>query len=171
MPEGPAAADPVRVFREGVYPYANRMKRAKYERLKAGLQIELLKAQHCLLHLWRRARKEAGLDDVRLHDLRHTVASQAVARGVPLSTVARMLGHSDPKMTLRYAHVGDRDLQAAAERIGKAIEIAMEAAERPEPAEPTSRAAHGLAPRGEARNSPSAVDRRTGSGPIGASIP
>ena len=78
------------------------------------------------LCLWRRARKEAGLDDVRLHDLRHTVGSQAVARGVPLSTVARMLGHADPTMTLRYAHVGDRDLQAAAERIGKAIEAAME---------------------------------------------
>ncbi len=45
-PEGAAAADPVRVFREGIYPYANRMKRAEYERLKAGLQIELLKAQH-----------------------------------------------------------------------------------------------------------------------------
>jgi len=77
------------------------------------------------LHFWHRARKEAGLDDVRLHDLRHTVASQAVARGVPLSTVARMLGHADPKMTLRYAHVGDRDLQAAAERIGKAIEATI----------------------------------------------
>ena len=78
-----------------------------------------------ILHLWQRARKEAGLDDVRLHDLRHTVASQAVARGVPLPTVARMLGHADPVMTLRYAHVGDRDLQAAAERIGKTIEGAM----------------------------------------------
>ena len=84
-----------------------------------------------VLHFWHRARKEAGLDDVRLHDLRHTVASQAVARGVPLSTVARMLGHADPKMTLRYAHVGDRDLQAAAERIGKAIETAMETGESP----------------------------------------
>ena len=83
------------------------------------------------LHLWHRARKEAGLDDVRLHDLRHTVASQAVARGVPLSTVARMLGHADPVMTLRYAHVGDRDLQAAAERIGKAVEAAMETGEAP----------------------------------------
>ena len=81
------------------------------------------------LCLWRRARKEAGLDDVRLHDLRHTVASQAVARGVPLPTVARMLGHADPTMTLRYAHVGDRDLQAAAERIGKAIEGAMKTGE------------------------------------------
>ena len=83
------------------------------------------------LHLWRRARKEAGLDDVRLHDLRHTVASQAVARGVPLPTVARMLGHADPAMTLRYAHVGDRNLQAAAERIGKAIMVAMEGGESP----------------------------------------
>ena len=81
------------------------------------------------LCLWRRARKEAGLDDVRLHDLRHTVASQAVARGVPLSTVARMLGHADPVMTLRYAHVGDRDLQAATERIGKVIEVAMKTGE------------------------------------------
>ena len=81
--------------------------------------------------LWYRARTGAGLDDVRLHDLRHTVASQAVARGVALSTVARMLGHADPRMTLRYAHVSDRDVQAAAERIGKAIEAAMEAGKSP----------------------------------------
>ena len=77
------------------------------------------------MRLWDRARTEAGIEDTRLHDLRHTVASQAVARGVALSTVARMLGHSDPKMTLRYAHVTDPDIEAAAERIGKAIEAAM----------------------------------------------
>ena len=77
------------------------------------------------MRLWDRARAEAGIEDVRLHDLRHTVASQAVARGVALSTVARMLGHSDPKMTLRYAHVRDPDVEAAAERIGKVIEAAM----------------------------------------------
>ncbi|MYE60329.1 MAG: site-specific integrase [Alphaproteobacteria bacterium] len=75
--------------------------------------------------LWDRARKEANIQDVRLHDLRHTVASQAVARGVALSTVAKMLGHANPTMTLRYAHVGDRDVQAAAERIGSAIDAAM----------------------------------------------
>ena len=75
--------------------------------------------------LWDRARAEAGIEDMRLHDLRHTVASQAVARGVALSTVARMLGHSDPKMTLRYAHVTDPDVEAAAERIGKVIQAAM----------------------------------------------
>ena len=79
----------------------------------------------CDITLWHRARKEAGIEDVRLHDLRHTVASQAVARGTALSTVARMLGHADPTMTLRYAHVGDRDVQAAAERIGGVIERAL----------------------------------------------
>ena len=76
--------------------------------------------------LWNRIRKEVGIEDIRVHDLRHTVASQAVARGVALPTVARMLGHSDPKMTLRYAHVSDRDAEAAAERIGKVIETAMQ---------------------------------------------
>ena len=77
------------------------------------------------LGFWRRARREAGIEDVRLHDLRHTVASQAVARGVPLPTVARMLGHAQPTMTLRYAHVGDREVEAAAERVGAAIAAAM----------------------------------------------
>ena len=77
------------------------------------------------IELWLRARKWAGIEDVRLHDLRHTVASQAVARGVALSTVAKMLGHASPTMTLRYAHVGDRDVEAAAERVGSVIHEAM----------------------------------------------
>jgi len=77
------------------------------------------------LGLWRRARREAGIEDVRLHDLRHTVASQAVARGVPLPTVARMLGHAQPTMTLRYAHVGDHEVEAAAKRVGKIIQAVM----------------------------------------------
>ena len=77
------------------------------------------------LGLWHRARQEAGIEDMRLHDLRHTVASQAVARGVPLTTVARMLGHARPAMTLRYAHVGDREVEDAAERVGRIILAAM----------------------------------------------
>ena len=77
------------------------------------------------LGLWRRVRREAGIEDVRLHDLRHTVASQAVARGVPLPTVARMLGHTQPTMTLRYAHVGDREVEEAAERVGRIIQATM----------------------------------------------
>ena len=77
------------------------------------------------LGLWHRARRQAGIEDVRLHDLRHTVASQAVANGVPLPTVARMLGHTQPAMTLRYAHVGDREVEAAAERVGRSIAAAL----------------------------------------------
>ncbi|MCY3755968.1 MAG: tyrosine-type recombinase/integrase [Alphaproteobacteria bacterium] len=77
--------------------------------------------QHYGLRLWPAIRREAGIEDVRLHDLRHTVASQAVLNGVPLTVAARLLGHSDVRMTMRYAHVGDREIEAAAERVGRAI--------------------------------------------------
>ena len=76
-------------------------------------------AEH--LSLWFTVRKQAGIEDVRLHDLRHNFASQAVLNGVPLPTVARLLGHREVSMTLRYAHVADREIEAAAERIGSAI--------------------------------------------------
>ncbi len=75
----------------------------------------------CEIGLWYRARKEAGIEDVRLHDLRHTFASHAVMSGIPLPIVARLLGHSRSSMTLRYAHVHDREIEAAAERTGVAI--------------------------------------------------
>ena len=78
------------------------------------------------LPLWYRVRKEVGIKDVRLHDLRHTVASHAVLQGVPLPVVSCLLGHKHPSMTLRYAHVGDRETEAAAERIGAAITSALD---------------------------------------------
>ena len=70
------------------------------------------------LSIWKKVRKLAGIEDVRLHDLRHTFASQAAMQGIPLPVVARLLGHAQVQMTLRYAHVSDRDVEAAAERIG-----------------------------------------------------
>ena len=78
------------------------------------------------LSLWDMVRREAGIEDVRLHDLRHTVASQAAMNGVPLPVVARMLGHANVRMTMRYAHVGDREIKAAAERVGLAIDAIMD---------------------------------------------
>ena len=42
-------------------------------------------------------------------------------RGVPVPVVSRLLGHSNVRMTLRYAHLGDREIEAAAERVGLAI--------------------------------------------------
>ncbi len=77
------------------------------------------------LPLWYRVRREAGIEDVRLHDLRHTMASHAVMNGVPVPVVSRMLGHSNVRMTLRYAHLADRDIEAAAERVGQAMSRAM----------------------------------------------
>ena len=73
------------------------------------------------LAFWYRARREAGIEDVRLHDLRHTHASHAVMSGVPVPVVARLLGHSDVRTTLRYAHIGDREIEQAAERVGQFI--------------------------------------------------
>ena len=78
------------------------------------------------LALWYRVRREAGIKDVRLHDLRHTHASHAVMNGVPVPVVSRMLGHSNVRMTLRYAHLGDREIEAAAERIGQSVAAIME---------------------------------------------
>ena len=74
-----------------------------------------------LYRIWKLARKQAGIEDVRLHDLRHSVASQAVLKGVPLPVVARLLGHSQVSMTLRYAHVAETEVEAAAERVGRVI--------------------------------------------------
>ena len=80
------------------------------------------------LPLWYEARKRAGLEDVRLHDLRHTFASHAVMQGVPLPVVARLLGHRNVRMTLRYAHVADKDVEAAAERIGEVLSALLDSA-------------------------------------------
>lgn len=55
--------------------------------------------------VWETARRKAGFPDLRIHDLRHTVASLALQGGVPLSVVGKMLGHSTPAVTHRYAHL------------------------------------------------------------------
>ena len=77
------------------------------------------------LPLWYAVRREADLEDVRLHDLRHTLASHAVMNGVPVPVVSRLLGHSNARMTLRYAHLADKDIAAAAERIGAGLARVM----------------------------------------------
>ena len=77
------------------------------------------------LPLWYTLRRGAGIEDVRIHDLRHTVASHAVMNGVPVPVVARLLGHANVRMTLRYAHLSDGDIAVAAESIGAAMAHTM----------------------------------------------
>ena len=96
------------------------------------------------LSLWRKVRRQARIEDVRLHDLRHTFASHAVMHSVPLPVVSRLLGHSRARMTLRYAHVSDREIEAAAERIGRAIATFLSEA-------PPSVSGHGSQDRGPER--------------------
>ena len=77
------------------------------------------------LPLWYSVRREADLEGVRLHDLRHTLASHAIMNGVPVPVVSRLLGHANARMTLRYAHLAAEDVAAAAERIGAGLARAM----------------------------------------------
>lgn len=54
---------------------------------------------------WTRIRRQVGLDDVRLHDLRHSFASLAAAQGASLPLIGALLGHNSPQTTQRYAHL------------------------------------------------------------------
>lgn len=74
---------------------------------------------------WSKLRKLAGLDDVRVHDCRHTYASHAVMSGLDLYTVGRLLGHADAGSTERYAHLADEHVRDAARRIAGIVGDAM----------------------------------------------
>jgi site-specific recombinase XerD len=64
---------------------------------------------------WRRIRARAGLQDVRLHDLRHSFASFLVNEGVSLYVVQALLGHANARTTQRYAHLASDTLSDATE--------------------------------------------------------
>lgn len=66
-------------------------------------------------HPWRRIRERAGLPDVRIHDLRHTYASNAVSSGMEIQMVGKLLGHTQLQTTMRYAHLADDAVRRAAE--------------------------------------------------------
>jgi integrase len=74
---------------------------------------------------WRRIRAEAELKDVRIHDLRHTYASNAVANGMPIQMVGKLLGHTQIQTTMRYAHLADDPVMRAAEQNSRMLCEAM----------------------------------------------
>jgi integrase len=78
-----------------------------------------------LQKIWEKIRKRAGLEDVRIHDLRHSFASVAVAGGDSLYLVGKVLGHRQSNSTERYAHLHDDPLRAVADRAANKIAAAM----------------------------------------------
>ncbi len=70
---------------------------------------------------WYTLRARAGLDDVRLHDLRHSFASRALALGESLPMIGRLLGHSRLETTARYAHLARDSIHEAAARVAGSI--------------------------------------------------
>ena len=74
---------------------------------------------------WRRIRARAGLEDVRIHDLRHTFASNGVMLGQGLPMVGKLLGHTQPQTTARYAHLAAEPSLAAADQISQNLAEAL----------------------------------------------
>jgi integrase len=74
---------------------------------------------------WQAVAKRAGLDGVRIHDLRHTHASVGAGAGLGLPIIGKLLGHTQASTTARYAHLDADPLRRASERIGSQIAAGM----------------------------------------------
>jgi integrase len=75
---------------------------------------------------WLAIQRHAGLQGVRLHDLRHTFASVGAGASLGLPVVGKLLGHSQPATTARYAHLDADPLRRATNVIGEALQFALE---------------------------------------------
>jgi len=73
---------------------------------------------------WAQVTEAAGIDGLRIHDLRHSYASQLVSGGASLPLIGALLGHSNPLTTNRYAHLFRDPLKAATEKVGAVIAAA-----------------------------------------------
>ena len=70
---------------------------------------------------WELIRHRAKLDDVRLHDLRHSWASRALALGESLPMIGRLLGHTQVETTARYAHLARDSVKESAAKVAASI--------------------------------------------------
>ena len=74
-----------------------------------------------IFYAWESIRKKVGLSEVRLHDLRHSYASFLVNAGRSLYEVQKLLGHHDPKVTMRYAHLSPQAMLEAVNVVGNVV--------------------------------------------------
>ena len=80
-----------------------------------------------LSYIWGKARKEMGIDDkdFTIHALRHTTATRLINAGVPIYVVQQFLGHSNVKVTERYAHLSRESLRVAADTLNNQLSSAL----------------------------------------------
>ena len=110
----PALAILVNLPRIGAYVIAGQA---------AGTEVDKPRAD--LNRPWRAIVKRAGLNGLRLHDLRHTHASVGAGLGLGLPIIGKLLGHTQPSTTARYAHLDNDPIRRASEHIGSQIASAM----------------------------------------------
>ena len=77
---------------------------------------------------WGVVRKKAGMEDVRIHDLRHSYASRALSLGESLPMIGKLLGHRKVQTTARYAHLARDSVKAAAERVSATLASDLDSA-------------------------------------------
>lgn len=80
-----------------------------------------------LHHYWYVIRRDAKLEDVRIHDLRHSFASRALALGEPLPMIGKLLGHKKIQTTARYAHIAVDSVKKSAARVANSIATDLDA--------------------------------------------
>jgi integrase len=81
--------------------------------------------RHDLKKPWAMIRRAAGLEDLRIHDLRHNFGGFGAGGGMGLPIIGKLLGHSQPATTARYAHFDNDPIRRATNTIGSALAAAM----------------------------------------------
>lgn len=99
---------------------------------------DTLKVYQHIFYAWDVARRQAGLDDLRLHDLRHSFASFLVNAGRSLYEVQKILGHTQIKTTQRYAHLSQDSLISAANTVMNIVPLAQSTPAIPNPVNPVT---------------------------------
>jgi len=98
--------------------------------IRAGSYVfpgdDLEQPRHDLKKIWDAVTRRAGLERVRIHDLRHTFASYGAGGGLGLPIVGKLLGHTQAATTQRYAHLDADPVRRASETIGKTISAALD---------------------------------------------
>ena len=75
---------------------------------------------------WGVVRKKAGLEDVRIHDLRHSYSSRTLSLGESLPMIGKLLGHQEVQTTARHAHLARNSVKAPARRIEDSLAVDLD---------------------------------------------